>query len=83
MPTDTNILKGGDFMEIEQRPGEQFDPTAVALAEQQVHVELEAIPAFTRNQRVGEGNNSRHPERTLIERSQTVSGIAGVQNPTG
>lgn len=56
-------------MGIEQRPGEQFDPAGVALAELQVHVELEAIPTIKRNQRVGEGNNPRHPERTLIERS--------------
>lgn len=79
-----NNAEGGDFME--RRPGisglkEQHDPVEVAIDELQGFVDPEDIDFIRRtktplqDQRVGEGNNSRHPERTLIERSEPTSGI--------
>lgn len=79
-----NFLKGGDFMERKLYIlglDEQSDPTEVAINELQGFVDPEHIDYIRRtktplqNQRVGEGNNSRHPERTLIERSEPTSGI--------
>ncbi len=67
-------MKGGDFMEIEQERGKQYDPqydpAEIAIAEQQGSVDLAHIATIRKwarpaiqNQRAGEGTNDRFPER--------------------
>ena len=67
--------------------GEQYDPVEVAIAELQGPVDpdheatirREFKPPFIRDQRVGEGNNDRFPERVTIERRPDQLGIGSVQ----
>lgn len=62
--TTSNYLKGGDFMArvpIEGAPASMIWEGGPLVA---------GNLTIRKNQRVGEGNNTRHPERVLIEARQ-------------
>ncbi len=73
MPTDTNILKGGDFMERER-------DLAIEDAIRRMEWEGPTRPGSTFKQDLAVVfKNSRHPERVCIEASNPNLGLGNVR----